>query len=149
MFRSSSDPAPGQWDPPVGGAIAEPTVPQLIAMFGLRACWFESFPFDAQLPRIEPGRIVVPADEPGVASWSGEVGIELPVRYRSLTLGRFVLVPASPTTGVALAATARDEAMSMAASIGARIAATLVADHAYSPAPWNPAAPPRVRRERT
>jgi hypothetical protein len=132
MFRSSptgslSDMAPEQWDPPVGGSIAEPTVPRLIAMFGLRACWFESFPFDVQLPRIAPGRVVVPADEPGVASWSGESGIELPVRHRSLTLGRFVLVPASRTTGVALPSSARAEAMSMAASVGARIAAVLFA----------------------
>jgi hypothetical protein len=149
MFRSSSDPAPAQWDPPVGGAVAQPAVPQLIAMFGLRTCWFESFPFDAQLPRIEPGRIIVPADEPGVASWSGEAGIELPVRHRGLTLGRFVLVPASPTTGVALAATGRDEAISMAASVGARIAAALVADNEDSPAPWNPTGPARARRERT
>jgi hypothetical protein len=149
MFGSSSQTAPEQWDPPVGGAIAEPAVPRLTAMFGLRACWFESFPFDAQLPRVEPGRIIVPADEPGVASWSGGAGIELPVRHRGLTLGRFVLVPASPTTGVALAATARDEAISMAASVGARIAAALVAGNEDSPAPWNPAAPARVRRERT
>jgi hypothetical protein len=143
MFGSSSfgslpDPAPEQWDAPVGGAIAEPTVPQLIAVFGLRACWFESFPFDVQLPRIESGRIVVPAEEPGVATWSGEVGIELPVRYRSLTLGRFVLVPASPTTGVALAATARAEAMSIAAWVGTRIAAALVAGNVDSPARGNP-----------
>jgi hypothetical protein len=149
MFGSSSNPAPGQWDPPVGGAIAEPTVPRLIAMFGLRACWFESFPFDVQLPRIEPGRIVVPADEPGVASWSGEAGIELPVRHCSLTLGRFVLVPAAPTTGVALAAAARDEAMAMAASVGTRIAAALVAPDVEPPAPWNPASSARGRRERT
>jgi hypothetical protein len=132
MFRStsvgsSSDPAPEHWNPPVGGSIAEPFVPRLIAMFGLRACWFECFPFDVQLPRIEPGRVVVPADEPGVAPWSGEAAIELPVRHRSLTLGRFVLVPALPTIGVALPSSARAEAMSMAASVGASIAAPLVA----------------------
>jgi hypothetical protein len=97
-------------------------------MFGLRACWFESFPFDAQLPRIEPGRIVLPADEPGVASWSGEVAIELPVRHCGLSLGRFVLVPASPTTGVGFSVTARDHAMSMAASVGMRIAADIGAE---------------------
>ncbi len=117
----------------MGGAIAEPAVPQLIAMLDLRSCWFESFPFDAQLPRIEPGRIIVPADEPGIASWSAAATIELPVRYRGLTLGRFVLVPAAPTIGVALAATARDEAMAMAASVGARMAAAVESER--DPAP--------------
>ena len=33
---------------------------------------------DAQLPRIEQGRIVLPVPEPGVAPWS-DVGVELPV----------------------------------------------------------------------
>ncbi|MGZ4115388.1 MAG: amino acid kinase family protein, partial [Actinomycetota bacterium] len=39
--------------------IAEPYVPRLIALLGLRACWYESFPFGVQLPRIEPGRVVL------------------------------------------------------------------------------------------
>src|SRR4029077_2664586 len=93
MFGSSSKPSPDCWEPTVGGAAAEPLVPRLIAMFGLRTCWFESFPFDVQLPRIEPGRIVLPADEPGVPSWSFDIGVELPVRCSGLTLGRYVLVP--------------------------------------------------------
>src|SRR6478735_10933601 len=113
MFGSSPETASERWEPPAGGAIAEPSVPRLIAMFGLRACWFESFPFDVQLPRIEPGQIVLPPEEPGVASWSGEVGVELPVRYGDLTLGRYVLVPASLTCGVGLSAATRAEAISM------------------------------------
>ncbi len=115
-------------------------MPRLIAMFRLHSCWFESFPFDVQLPRIEPGRIVLPADEPGVASWSGEAGIELPVRHGGLTLGRFVLVPVSPTTGVGFSVTARDEAMSISASVGARIASAVVAESDDSPVRWNAAA---------
>src|SRR5438445_13609558 len=89
MFGSSSEPVAEYWEPPVGGAIAEPLVPRLIAMFGLRACWFESFPFDVQLPRIEPGRIVLGADEPGTSSWSLDLGVELPVRHCGLTIGRY------------------------------------------------------------
>jgi hypothetical protein len=138
MFGSSPDPAPERWEPPVGGAIAEPTVPALIALLGLRACRYESFPFDGLLPRIEPGKIVLPADEPGVASWSGEAGVELPVRHGDLTLGRYVLVPSSPTTGIGLSVTARAEAMALAADVGARLAAALVAEDEGSPTPGNP-----------
>ena len=122
MFGSSSEPAAEYWEPPVAGAIAEPLVPRLIAMFGLRACWFESFPFDVQLPRIEPGRIVLAADEPGIASWSLDLGVELPVRFCGLTIGRYVLVPASPTTGVDFSPTRRAEALSMVAPVGSLIA---------------------------
>ena len=62
---------------------------------------FESFPFDVQLPRIEPGRIVLPGAEPGVAPWRLDAGVELPVRLGDVMLGRFVLVAATPTSGVA------------------------------------------------
>ena len=128
MFGSSPVPAPERWEPPAGGAIAESTVPRLIALFELRACWFESFPFDVQLPRIEPGRIVLPAEEPGIEPWAGQEGVELPVRHGDFTLGRFVLVPASPTSGVALSSTSRAEAIASAAAVGARIAAAIVAE---------------------
>ena len=127
MFGSTSEPAPDCWEPPVGGSIAEPFVPQLIVLFGLRACWYESFPFDLQLPRIEPGRIVLPSDEPGVSSWSLDLGVELPVRYRGLTLGRYVLVPASPTIGVDFSPASRAEAISMVVPVGALIAEVLIA----------------------
>lgn len=138
MIGSSSKPSPDCWEPPVGGAVAEPLVPRLIAMFGLRACWFEPFPFDVQLPRIEPGRIVLPADEPGVPSWSFDMGVELPVRYLGLTLGRYVLVPASPTTGVEFSPGRRAEAMSMVAPLGCSIAAAMIGESeglAMSPGP--------------
>lgn len=135
MFTSSSEPAPESWEPPVGAAIAEPMVPRLCAMFGLRACWYESFPFDPQLPRIEPGRIVLPAEEPGVASWAGEIGIELPVRHDGLTIGRYVLVPAQPTTGVEFPPTRRAEAIAMIAEVGPAIAAMMVAEGPDTPTP--------------
>jgi len=139
MFTTSSGPASESWEPPVGGAIAEPMVPRLCAMFGLRACWYESFPFDTQLPRIEPGRIVLPADEPGVASWSGEMGIELPVRHGGLTIGRYVLVPATPTTGVEFPPTRRAEAIAMIADVGSAIAETIVAEgEGTTPPPLRP-----------
>jgi hypothetical protein len=126
MFSARVAPGVDRWEPPLGGAIAEPNVPALIVMFGLRACWYESFPFDAQLPRIEPGRIVLPCDEPGVAGAAGDVGVELPVRYRGLTLGRFVLVPASPTCGVAFSAASRAEGLALADSVGQRIATAII-----------------------
>jgi hypothetical protein len=126
MFGSSSERLPDGWEPPVGGPIAEPLVPELIVLFGLRACWFESFPFDVQLPRIEPGRIVLPADEPGVSSWSLHLGVELPVRYCGLTVGRYVLVAASPTSGVDFSPAVRDEAIAMVAPVGTLIAACII-----------------------
>jgi hypothetical protein len=145
MFRTSSEPAPDCRQPPVGVAIAEPLVPRLVAMFGLRACWYESFPFDALLPRIEPGRIVLPADEPGVDSWSVQVGIELPVRHAGLTIGRYGLVPASPTTGVEFAPTRRAEAIVMSTDVGSRLAAAIVDE---CPIPRAEGAPgPTVRPE--
>jgi hypothetical protein len=118
---------PDCWESAVGGPIAEATV-RLIVLLGLRTCWFEPFPFDAQLPRIEPGRIVLPADEPGVASWSLGPGVELPVRHDGLTVGRFVLVSVSPTAGVGFSPSERDEAISTVVPVGALIAAALIAD---------------------
>ena len=101
---------------------------RLITMLGLRACWFEPFPFDVQLPRIEPGRILLPAAEPGVAPWSLDAGIELPVRFSGLTLGRFVLVPASATSGVGFPPSARSDAISMAEHVGAAVGASMLAE---------------------
>jgi hypothetical protein len=95
-------------------------------MLGLQACWFEPFPFDAQLPRIEDGRILLPATEPGVAPWSYGLGIELPVRFGDLTVGRFVLVPEMPTTGVGFSPACRAEAISMADAVGLEVATALL-----------------------
>jgi len=106
--------------------MVEATAARLVELFGLRACWFEAFPFDGQLPRIEPGRIVLPATEPGVEPWSCDAGVELPVRFRGLPLGRFVLVPARPTTGVGLSPAGRTEAIAMAVGVGTEIAAAML-----------------------
>ena len=99
---------------------------EITALFDLRACWFEAFPFDALLPRIEPGRIVLPTAEPGVAPWS-DSGVELPVRLNGLTLGRFVLQPGCPTAGAGLAPTARDRALAIADRVAAPLGAALTA----------------------
>ncbi len=95
------------------------------ARLGLRACWFEPFPFDALLPRIEPGRIMIPAAEPGTrpyTSWQSTHGVELPVRYGALTLGRFVLVPHVSTCGVALPPESREDAIAVARLVGDELA---------------------------
>ena len=141
MLGSSSEPCSSQ--SPATEPIVRVIETRLVAMFGLRACWFEPFPFDVQLPRIEPGRIVLPAEEPGVASWSPGSGIELPVRHDDLTMGRFVLVPETPTTGVALAPSARAEAIAMATRVGALIAAAMIAESSGSRAPLLTARPDR------
>jgi hypothetical protein len=109
----------------VPGELIGQFAAELTARFDLRACWFEPFPFDTLLPRIEPGRIVVPAAEPGVRSftdWHAGDGVELPVRYEALTLGRYVLVPRTSTCGVALAPTSRDDAITRARLVGEKLA---------------------------
>jgi hypothetical protein len=99
---------------------------QLTALLDLRGCWFEPFPFEVQLPRIESGRIVLPAEEPGIEPWTLDRGVELPVRFRSLTLGRYVLLPRTRTAGVALSSSARAAAIALAEEIGAPIAAAML-----------------------
>jgi hypothetical protein len=98
----------------------------LVDLFDLDGCWFEGFPFDVQMPRLERGSVLLPETEPGLVPWSLDSGIELPVRFRGLTVGRFVLVPRQPTTGVAFSIEARAAAIALAAPIGAIVAAELV-----------------------
>ena len=128
---------------PASAPIVDVIAARLVAMFGLRACWFEPFPFDVQLPRIEPGRIVLPADEPGVEAWSQGTGVELPVRHGDLTMGRFVLIPEVATTGVAFSPTTRAEAIATANRVGALIAAAMIAEGSGRRTPLHP-----VRRRR-
>ena len=126
MFGSPCGSGPDSPEVLSGERYLEEGRARLVEMFELCACWFEAFPFDAQLPRIEPGRIVLPAAEPGVLPWSCGLGVELPVRFEGLTLGRFVLVPAFPTTGVGLSPADRKEAISLAANVGAELGAAML-----------------------
>ena len=100
------------------------TAGQIAVLLDLRACWFEPFPFDELLPRIEHGRITLPMPEPGVAPCSN-FGVELPVRMNGLTLGRFVLVPPKPSVGVVFSPTARDQALALAERLGPPLAVAL------------------------
>jgi hypothetical protein len=117
------------------------TATEIAVLLDLRACWFEPFPFDTQLPRIEAGRIVLPVAEPGVAPWSS-VGVELPVVANGLNVGRFVLEPAAATVGVIFSPSARDRALAMAGRLGAPVAAALISGDASrlrtSPRPASP-----------
>jgi hypothetical protein len=97
----------------------------LAELLALRDCWFEPFPFEAQLPRIEPGRILLPASEPGLTPWRTDTAIELPVRLDGLTLGRFVLAPAKPTVGVSLSPDGRAIAIDLANSVAPVVAKAL------------------------
>jgi hypothetical protein len=94
----------------------------LVELFELRDCWFEPFPFEVQLPRLERGRIVLPAVEPGVKPWEYDAGVELPVRADGLTLGRFILVPDERTCGVVLSAADRALAIESVEPIAAAVA---------------------------
>jgi hypothetical protein len=123
--------------------LLDETAGTIATLLDLRACWFEPFPFDTLLPRIEQGRIVIPAPEPGVAPCCG-LGVELPVRANGLTLGRFVLVPSVPSTGVIFAPTARDHATALAARSGSLVAAALMS--ADSVRPFGQEHTPRVQR---
>ena len=103
---------------------------RITARLGLRACWFEPFPFERLLPRLERDRVVIPAREPVLLSCDerqATAGLELPVRYRGLKLGRFVLVTARPTCGVAISSSARSEAISIADRAGEQLARSWIA----------------------
>jgi hypothetical protein len=102
---------------------------EIAVLLDLRACWFELFPFDMQLPRIERGRIVLPSAEPGVAPWS-HAGVELPVVANGLNVGRFVLEPTAATVGVVFSPSARARAIAMAGRLGAPVAAALISGDA-------------------
>jgi hypothetical protein len=116
-------------EPPTTEAVAS----RLMELLRLRDCWYEPFPFDAQLPRIETGRIELPAVEPGIKPWDLDSGIELPVRLRGLTLGRFVLVPSTRTCGVALLPASRTEAIKLAQNVAPTIAARLIVESENAP----------------
>ncbi len=104
----------------------EQTTEQLTRLLHVRTCRFETFPFDRQLPRVEPGRIVLPAAEPGLAPWTTDAGVEIPLRYRGLPLGRFVVVPTVPTSGVAFPPSARTRAIEIVSAVGAAVAEALL-----------------------
>jgi hypothetical protein len=110
------------------GPLLDDVSAWLIQLFDLRDCWFEPFPFEVQLPRIEPGRIVLPASEPGVRDWRFGGGIELPVRAHGLTLGRFILLPPEDTCGVALGANDRATAIDVVEAIAPTIADAVLAE---------------------
>jgi len=100
------------------------TFRELAALFDLRACWFEGFPFDTPLPRLEPDRIARPVDEPGIPAVS-YAAIELPVRLNGLALGRIVLLPTARSVRTVFTPAARERAIAMAAELAAPVAAAL------------------------
>lgn len=127
MLGSMRRSNPSSSSPPVGVPTrTASTVEQLTDLLSLRRCWYEPFPFDHQLPRIEPDRIVLPACEPGVAPWRLGEGVELPVRFGNLTLGRFVLLSRTDTCGVAFPGPDRAFAIELATELGEAIAAVLI-----------------------
>src|SRR5262249_3852530 len=107
---------------------------RLVSLLGLRACRFEPFPFDDLLPRIEPGRIVLPAEEPALGPWTIGHGVELTVRCNDLPLGRFVLISSEPTVGLAFPPTAREAALMVADRFGADLGQTWMAEDARASA---------------
>jgi hypothetical protein len=123
-YRRAVEPAPRSSDLE---QLFQCTFRELTELFELRACWFEPFPFDTALPRIEPGRITVPSDEPGhppVAYTS----IELPVRLEGLPVGRIVLLPSAQTVRFVASPSARDTALELAAVLAGPVAAALKDD---------------------
>jgi hypothetical protein len=104
--------------------LFDQTFRRLVALFDLRTCWFEPFPFDSVLPRIERGRIVAPAEEPGSPPIS-YTSIELPVRMDGLTLGRIVLLPTAQSVHDLASPSARETAIAMAEDLAAPVAAAL------------------------
>jgi hypothetical protein len=120
IVRTTSE-HPSLVSPP---ATVEATRLQLCAALDLVTCAFEAWPFDALLPRIERGRVVIPADEIGARSyrlWAPEDGIELPVRIYGVQIGRFVLVPRVATSGIALPVADRERALDIAEACAAAL----------------------------
>jgi len=113
---------------PSPASTSDAVAADLVELLDLDGCWYEPFPFDVQLPRLESGSIVIAAAEPGVAPWRAGTGVELPVRFDGLTLGRFVLVPKRETCGVAFPAHLRATAIATAAQAAPRIAESLLTD---------------------
>jgi hypothetical protein len=104
---------------------ADTMTAQLTELLALRRCWYEPFPFDRQLPRLERDRIVLPAAEPGIAPWRLDEGVELPVRFGNLTIGRLVLVGETDTCGVAFLGSIRDRLIDLATRLAESIAGEL------------------------
>jgi len=122
--------------PPLPGPL-DCCAARIKTLLGLRACWFESFPFERTLPCLERDRVVLPSAEPGArsyAKWRPGHGVELPVEYRGLTLGRFVLVPDGPTCGVAIPPTARGYAIDVARRAGRQLGRQLAMYEPCTPA---------------
>jgi len=120
IVRTTSE-HPNRVPPP---ATVEGARTALCAALDLVSCAFETWPFHASLPRIERGRVVIPADEVGARSyraWVPADGIELPVRIDGLQIGRFVLVPRIATAGVALPVADRERALDIAEACAAAL----------------------------
>lgn len=115
-------------------SVADSVVARLAGRLDLADCWYEPFPFDVQLPRLEPGRVVLPPGEPGVGVWKPGA-VEVPVRAAGLTLGRFVLVPRTPTCGVAWSPRLRAVAIAWADAVAPAIAAEILAEDRRSQPP--------------
>src|SRR5262245_24396831 len=89
-------------------------------LLALADCWFEPWPYDRQLPPITPGRVMLPADEPGTvgySEWCSADGVGLPVIRAGLEVGRFVLLPRIPTVGIDWSPELRAEALDLVARI--------------------------------
>lgn len=103
----------------LAGATAE-----VGGLAAIEASWFEPFPFPSQLPRLLPGRLQLPAAEPGTAV-STEVrrgsGFEVPVFVRGLPVGRLVVVPHTDFDVLGLDESTRDSVLGIAGRLGAAL----------------------------
>src|SRR5262249_17911190 len=96
-----------------------PTIDRLTELLALADCWFEPWPYDRQLPTLAPGRVILPADEPGTigySEWRSTDGVGLPVVQAGLEVGRFVLLPRIPSVGIAWSPELRERALEFVAA---------------------------------
>jgi hypothetical protein len=104
----------------------------LTAVLAASKTRFEPWPYDRELPVVHKGGVTLPADEPGALgfkAWSASDGIALPVSSPAgLELGRFVVVPRTPTVGLAWKSKARARALDIAQRYGATLADHLRAE---------------------
>jgi len=107
------------------GRLIENVRRELVGLIALERCWFERPPFEATMPRLTHGRVVMPSEDPRVMQLDPTPSrlVELRVYGNGEVQGRFVLEFREPTVGLAVPEEVRTIAVSLADQLGVALAA--------------------------